>query len=103
MNIKVPKKIKICAHTYDTKFILNLILDDRTDAMVHHRLGYIGVDSTRTGTMRDEAYLHEVFEIINRLWNCQLEHDNMDRLAEGFLVFLQELGITLDWSEIEDA
>ncbi len=102
MKVKISRKIQIGAHTYLVKRQANLIVDDNRDALAHHRLGFIGVDSALKGTQRDEAFLHEINEIINRVWGCHLEHDNMDRLAEGHLVFLQQLGIEFDWSDISN-
>ena len=102
MKVKVPKEIKIGAHTYNIMLRPNLMLDEKDDARANHRLGFIAIDPIWERTQRDECCLHEIVEVINRVWNCQLDHDNMDRLAEGFLVFLQELGIVLDWAEIEN-
>ena len=101
VSIIIPEIIKLGAHSYRLSFDPHLWQDEDKSGLTHHRLQEINIELAVPPSNRDETLLHEVLHIIDLLYRCRLNEDDIERLAQGLADFLfNNLEITLDWSNI---
>jgi hypothetical protein len=101
IKVKVPKTIKIGTVVGSVALMPYLKSDDSYKACYNRRTEDLLVDTELKGGLRDRSFLHEVVHMIDENYECGLGEDNTSRLANGFLELLGQLGIELDWTEIE--
>lgn len=101
MKVKIPKEIKITTHPYKIKFTPHLTLDDGFSGTVNHRTLTIEIEPIIPQSRKLLALLHEVVHIINKVYCCGLEEENVDRLASGIAEMLDSFGLEFDWVDIE--
>jgi len=103
MTIIIPREIKIGTHTYTIEFDPNLVADEAKWGLVHYRLGKILISPEHGKSHINITLLHEIIHIVDRLYRCNLDEDNIDRLAQGLGEFMfNNLEITFDWSKIRN-
>lgn len=102
MKVKIPKQIKLGVHSYGIRYNSHLRCDEGSVGCSRHRSQVIEIEPDQADSQKYETFIHEVLHIIDRQYSCRLDEDDVDRIAEGFADFLfNNLGIELDWSEIE--
>jgi len=102
MIIKIPKRIKLATHAYRIEYKANLQLLEGSCGNVNHMEQVMQFDPSTAKTQLDVAFLHEVLHIIDRQYNCKMDNETTDRLAEGLAELLtNNLGMQFDWSNIE--
>ena len=102
MKVKVPKQIKIGAHTYSVCYKQFLGKDMGFRGTIEHRLQEIWIDPDNPESQKAETLIHEVLHLIGSVFSTGLDDSNVDRIAEGFLELLaNNLGIEFDWSDIK--
>lgn len=102
MRVKIPPKIKISTHTYSVVFDPHLRHDDGCYGVANHRKQTVNIESSIPPTLRDQTFLHEVVHIIDKVFVCRMNEDDLERMSNGFADLLfNNLGIELDWSDIE--
>lgn len=101
VKIEVPSRIQIGGHYY------KVIMDDRISDFgqrgdINYLRQKITVRVNSPISQRSESLVHEVIHFINQVYcNGSLEERDIDPLSEGLWQFLSQLGIELDWSNIE--
>lgn len=53
------------------------------------------------GQKRDRVFAHEIMEVIKENYELDISEKDMSRIANGWIEFLGQLGIELDWSLIK--
>ncbi len=102
MKIKLPKQIRIGAHTYTIRLNPDIHTDDRELGCVRHYHQLIEISPFTADSEKDECLLHEINHIIDRNYNQHLTEDNIDCMAQGMTELLRNnLEIEFDWSDIE--
>ena len=102
MKVKVPQKIKILTHTYDVGFDRKELAAAGTIGLCQHIYSKIIVTDNMPPSQRNEAFLHEYLHLVERYLIVKLDDSDIDRLAEGIAVLLENLGVELDWSLIKE-
>ena len=101
MQIKVPKTIQVGGHVYTLSFS-EAPRDDGNAAQVNHRLQTIQMLRDRKSTKRQASLIHELLHIIDVVYlNSKLGEDEINGLAQGLNQIFPQLGIELDWSELD--
>lgn len=103
MKVPIPKEIKCGAHVYKVFYDTDILLDRHNVGMAYHDDHLIGIESRLKETTKDQCFLHELLEVIKRIYGVHMEHEDIDRVAEGFLDILRNgFHIEFDWSEIKE-
>ncbi len=69
---------------------------------MNHRNQIINIETSVPLSIRNQTLLHEVIHIVDRVYVCRMDEDDLERLSNGLSELLfDNLGIELDWSEIE--
>lgn len=100
LSIKVVQEYQFGAHRYHLYFSEMVKLDGH-DATTNHRAQEIYIDPTLPESRKVLAFVHEVIHIIALVWKIEISESDIDRMAEGFIQFLDSLSVRLDWSGIE--
>jgi hypothetical protein len=108
MQFKTLPIIQIGAHTYTVEIKdCYLVTDAGGQGDSHHqkldmRVATRTIDNGyRSVTDMEQILLHEICHGINIIWGCDMEEDNVDRLAQGLLQVLKQFGLKL--IEVTDA
>lgn len=102
MKVKVPNPVQIGGYKYSVCYKEGLLIEDQASGVAHHRREEIQIDPLLGKQDRDTTFMHEVNEIIKRVYSCDITHSDLDRMANGNSEFLfNNLGIDLDWSDIK--
>ena len=103
MKVKVPPQVRIGCHDYNICFNKHLWHDDKLAGSVNHRTHMIQIDPAFQLSELDATLIHEIIHIVVRIFSCQAEEADIDRLSEGMGEFLlNNLGIEFDWSNISE-
>ena len=103
MKIKVPQVIRIGAYDYRVSYKLNLRVDDGYTGAINHREQVITIEPCYSAMGQNVSLLHEIFHLIDHVYQCHLDEENASRMAGGIAEFLfNNLNIELDWSDIEE-
>ena len=103
MKIKIPTEIKCGAHIYHVHFDEKILLAKQYTGITEHDEFIIGIEPRLKSTNRDECLIHEILEVVKRIYSIELGHDDLDRMAEGLLdVLHNSFGLEFDWSEIKE-
>ena len=100
MKIKVPKQVKIGAHTYSVWLNPNLMSDDRTHGQINHRIERIIIQKDDPDMLKTETLIHEIIHLGEFCYRIPIEDADIDRIAEVILQFLDQLGIKFSWDDI---
>lgn len=101
LSIKVPKELEFGIYTYGVVYKPNLYLENNRGGEVNHRTLLIEIDPVLSKPDKDVTFFHEAFHIIDRKYNCGLSDENIDRMADGTMDFLQRnFGIEFNWVDI---
>ena len=99
-RIRVPKEIKIGAHSYEVLLDESQPDNGYNGTCVHER-EEIWINPLSHKNSRRISLLHEVIHLVGRVFDLEPTESSVSRLAEGLGEFLYEnLGIELDWSDI---
>lgn len=102
MRVKIPKTIKIGAHTYSIKFNPHLHCDEARYGNCNHRTQEIQIWSEAPDSLKDECLIHEVIHIAELCCRIDVADSDIDRISHIILELLSEnLGIEFDWSDIK--
>ncbi len=99
MKLKVPNEIRVGGHVYSIA-LSNDLKDSDCNAAVNHRLKVIVINTDRPESQKIEGLGHELIHIVNHVYNCNLEEDDVRRLSEGLFQVFSQLGIEVDWSAV---
>ncbi len=103
MRIKIPKQIKICSRTYTIKIDSKTCMGAGSTGLTRHQFDDILLDDIVPVGQMNQILLHEILHVIETVFTIKIDDADTDRLAEGFLIFLQDnLGIEFDWSAIKE-
>ncbi len=102
MKVKVPQKIKLLTHTYDVEFNKQELSSAGTIGLCQHIYGKIIVGNNFPLSQMNQSFLHEYMHLVERFLVVKLDDTDIDRIAEGIAVLLENLGIELDWSDIKE-
>lgn len=101
MKIKVPKQFEIGSTQAYVGFMRHLHSDEGFNGTYNRRTGKLEVDAHLWGAKRDRTFAHEVNEVIKENYDLGISESDMTCIANGWIEFLGQLGIELDWSLIE--
>ena len=102
MKVKVPREIKSGPYPYSITLSPDLKLNEGCWGTTHYVRRVVRIDSGLPLIERNQTLLHEVLHVISSTYQCALDEDNVERIANGLSEFLfNNLGIELDWSGIE--
>ena len=102
MKIKVPKRIKIGAHTYSIGLTPHLHCDEARYGSCNHRTQEIKIWSEAPPSLRDECLIHETIHISELCHRIEVSDSDIDRISHAVLEFLsRNLDIQFDWSDIK--
>ena len=100
MIVKIPSKVKCGAYTYRLRLIKDLVITaDRVGEYRPHDAEIV-IDEAIHPQQKGVTLIHEYLHAVNTVHSLHLDDDTIDRLAQGFMEFLQCLGIELDWQNI---
>ena len=103
MKVKIPREIKIGAHTYSIGYDSNLHCDEGRYGNCNHRTQEIKVWSSNPPSLMDECLIHEVIHIGELCYRLDISDSDIDRIAHLILEFLtRNLGIEFDWELIKN-
>jgi len=100
MKIKVPKRIEIASHTYDVLFSPRQLESAGSSGLTKHYYKEIILSKNLPRSELVEVFLHEYLHCVERIWVNSFDDVEIDRLAEGLCVLLNNLNIELDFSGI---
>lgn len=102
MQLKTLPTIQIGAHVYQVEIKdCYLVCDTGAQADSHHQKMNIRIptrtvdNGARSITDMEECLLHEILHGVNIIWKCDLDEDNIERLAQGLLQVLKQYGLKL--------
>ncbi len=101
MKVKVPNKIKIGCFTYDIVYDDTIVPDHNRCGEISPREHKIRMATYLQGDSKSQSLAHEITHFISDVYSCELDEANTDRIANGFIEFLQQLGIEFDWTNIK--
>ena len=102
MKVKVPKEIKIATHVYRVRYDPHMRHDEACYGQVNHREQTIDIETSIPLSVRNQTLIHEIVHIVDKVYVCRMDEDDLERLSNGMAELLfNNLGIELDWSEIE--
>jgi len=102
MKIKIPREIKVGAHSYRIILTPQLKIDQDKRGIVDHRRQTIELEGSMPNTMLVAVLLHEVVHIIDEVYSCHTDEDTTDRIAQGLTDMFYNMGIEFDWSDISE-
>lgn len=100
MKVKVLKQFSVGATGARVELRQYLHSDEGFNGTYNRRTEELLIDSELIGGKRDKTFGHEVMEVIKENYNLGTSEDDMSNIANGWLEFLWQLGIELDWSDI---
>ena len=101
--VKVPSQIKIGALRANVSVVPYIHADDNFKGLFNQRTEQLQIDNQLGGRVRDTTFLHEVAHMIAINYEIGMNEEEISRTANGLFEFLYyNLGIELDWSEIEE-
>ena len=83
--MKIPKKVKIGAHTYTIDLVPSKIIEDECGS-ISYPDQEITINKDLSQTMQEATLLHEAIHAMN----TTIDHELMDSLAEQIYSFLKE-------------
>lgn len=102
MIVKVPGEIKIGIYPYTLEAVKDLKLKQGSWGVTNLVTKEIRIDSNLPQIELNQTLIHEVLHIISANYQCALDEDNVERIANGLSEFLfDNLGIEFDWSGVE--
>ena len=101
MKVKVPKQFKVGATPAYVFLNANLHSDDGFNGTFNRRTGRLELDGGLIGAKRDKTFGHELNEVIKENYDLDIGESTITCIANGWIEFLDQLGIELDWSLIE--
>lgn len=101
-RIKIPQKIQIAAFNYSIELRKHLMADKHNAGFFNPVAETLSIDPHLPPTERKISLAHEVLHLIERAFEISIDDADTERLAMGFVCFLDNLGIELDWSDIKE-
>jgi len=102
MKVKVPKTVKIAAHSYKPFFREHLREEENKNGYINFRTGELAIEPDQTQENLDISLYHEIVHTIDRIYCCEISETDTERIAQGLAEFLKNnLGVELDWSDIK--
>jgi len=102
MKVKVPQKIKILTHTYNIRIDSRFTMGAGAQGITRHIYQEIILDGIQPKSELDQVFLHELIHTIERHFCVKLDDPDVERISEGLAIILfDNLGIELDWSDVE--
>ena len=103
MKVRIPKIIKIGLYPYSVELVPHLKLEEGSWGTTNFVKRTMRLDSGLSSLERNQTLLHEVFHVISLSFQCGLDEDNVERLANGIgeLLF-DNLGIEFVWDDIKE-
>ena len=102
MKVKVKSILEVGCHKYKVSFD-DTQEDGGWDGTTLHRREEILLNPQQPELRMATCYIHEALHIIARVYAIDLKEDDVWRLSEGLgEVLVRNLGITLDFSNIQE-
>lgn len=102
MTIKCLPSVQIGGHTYTIELRDACATSDwGAQGDSHHQKMDIAVATktingdSRAVTDIEEILLHELVHAVNTIWKCDVDEDNIERMAQGLLQVLKQFGLKL--------
>ena len=103
MKIKIPTSFKIGATKANVSIKKDLGSDEGYNGCYNKRTEELYIDSRLGKAKRDRTFGHELMEVIKENYELDLSEIEMSTIANGWIEFLSQIGIDLDWSDIENS
>lgn len=101
MKVKIPREIKIGAYNYKVVYAPNLVYDHKLLGQALAEKQLIRIEPDTTPQTKEVTLWHEIVHSINDVYGCELDENNIDRIAQGITAILKnDFNIEFDWSEI---
>ncbi len=102
MKVNVPQTGRVGSRTIRIKYEENMCQN-------YHKIGQSRLDSSEMAVdpsfpaeSKYQTLFHEIIHAVSDTYSCDLQEDNVDRLAEGLVGVLRyDFGIELDWKNIK--
>lgn len=101
MKVKIPKEFTIGATGATVGFAKHIHSDEGFNGTYNKRTEELQIEAHSFGKQRDRTFGHELMEVIKANYELSTSEDDMSRIANGWLEFLWQAGIELDWSDIQ--
>ncbi len=102
MIVKIPKDIRVGAHRYRVEYNSLLWHEEGLKGCANHLKQFIQIDPVLAPSQKLVTLFHEINHIINNVYSCKLDEDEINKMAEGWADLLMYLGIEFDWSLIKE-
>ncbi len=103
MKAKIPNEIKIGALRAIVTVVPYIHADDNFRGLFNQRTEELQIDNQLGGRARDMTFLHEIVHMIAIDHEVEFDEHEISRVANGIFEFLYyNLGIELDWSDIQE-
>jgi len=100
LKVKIPRHFKIGATSASVSLSENLKSDEGFAGSFNNRNNELRIDSQIGGEKRDKILGHEINEVIKENYELEVSERDMSCIANGWVEFLQQLGIEFDWHDI---
>ena len=101
MKVKLPQQFKIGATDVQVGFANHLHSDEGFNGTFNKRTGELQIEAHLNGKKRDRTFGHELNEVIKENYDLGVSESDMTCIANGWLEFLWQVGIELDWEDIK--
>ncbi len=102
IRVPVPREIKIGATPARISLQEHLAGDEGYNGTFNKRTGELCLDTRLIGSKRDKVFGHEINEVIKENYELEASERDLSCFANGWIEFLSQLGIELDWSNLEE-
>jgi len=101
-DIKAPDTIKLGVHQFKIEFN-KLLIDAQVYGRTSHSSEYIQLNPTNTDAQNNVSFWHEVLHAIySQQLGIVLSEEGACSLSEGITDILNQLGVTLDFSNLKE-
>ena len=98
MKVKVPQVIQVGGRAFKIVMLSDLVIKEGAAGRCVVRIGEIKVDTTCCPEAKQGNFLHELVHAIDYVYcGDHLTEDTVSGLSEGWLQFLKQLGIELEF------
>ena len=101
MKIKVPTQFSIGATKAQLSFAKHLHSDEGFNGTYNRRTEKLEIEVHLQGAKRDRTFGHEVTEVIKENYDLEISESTITCIANGWIEFLTQLGVELDWEDLE--
>ncbi len=104
MKIKIKPQTKVASNPYKIVFNPYLHYDEGFVGSLAHRKQIIEIEPNLAPSRKIETLIHEGLHIVNDVYRCGLNEDDVCRMGEGITDFIMNTfeDLEFDWSEVKE-